>query len=296
MALSGQLSLASLGTVAGTNRQVLRVLVPQTDALRAAFASHFGKPLVVTDGYRPYEEQVSTFLARYTPARTGGGYYGDIRWWNGVRYVRKRGFAAAAVPGASNHGWGQALDLGSGVNSSLTSPEYLWMRANASAYGWSHPAWARNASTLEPWHWEALPTPVSFPGESTGGTIPTVPDMPPLTPIEPEDDFMSALTAEEQRRLLSTVDTLRSFLADNYDPAKRINRVGDTQAKVDLTFAQTTNVLNGVVTLLGRPLADVDEASIATALTAALTPLLGTGLTEAQVVAAVKSVFADAAS
>lgn len=100
------------------------------ERLALAFYVHFGKALIVTDAYRDLAQQIA---------------------------VRKLKGVFAAVPGTSNHGWGIALDLGSRVNIS-TSAEHAWMVANAGAYGWVNPWWARNDNPsdgqFEPWHWE----------------------------------------------------------------------------------------------------------------------------------------------
>ena len=58
----------------------------------------------------------------------------------------------AAVPGTSNHGLGQAIDLGCGIQN-YRSDRWLWMEANGADFGWHHPAWAKS-SPFEPWHWE----------------------------------------------------------------------------------------------------------------------------------------------
>ncbi|WP_160051649.1 M15 family metallopeptidase [Nocardiopsis sp. FR26] len=58
----------------------------------------------------------------------------------------------AAVPGTSNHGLGQAIDLGCGIQN-YRSERWLWMEANGADFGWIHPAWAKS-SPFEPWHWE----------------------------------------------------------------------------------------------------------------------------------------------
>ncbi|MBX6372526.1 MAG: D-alanyl-D-alanine carboxypeptidase family protein [Acidothermus sp.] len=92
-----------------------------TQAYRQAFGSY----LCVNSSYRPYADQVRLF--RTEPS-------------------------LAAVPGTSNHGWAQAVDLGCGVQN-YGSPQFRWMVAHAGAYGWVHPAWA-NQSPFEPWHWE----------------------------------------------------------------------------------------------------------------------------------------------
>lgn len=99
------------------------------DRLSAAYAARFGRPLGVTDSYRSYSQQVTT-------------------------KARKRHLAAE--PGTSNHGWGLAADV---VCGGYSDPRYLWMRANAPAFGWDNPAWARpGGSKAEPWHWEYNPT------------------------------------------------------------------------------------------------------------------------------------------
>ena len=97
------------------------------EELNGAFRAAFGRNLDVTDGYRSYGEQV-------TVAATRGGL--------------------AAVPGTSNHGFGQAVDLSGGIESFGTA-EHSWMVANAGTYGWKHPAWAQaGGSKPEAWHWE----------------------------------------------------------------------------------------------------------------------------------------------
>ncbi len=97
------------------------------DQLAAEFARHLGRPLCVTDSYRSYAEQV-----RLKQVKPG----------------------LAATPGTSNHGWGTAVDLCGGIQD-FDSAEHRWMQANAPAFGWFHPSWARREGSLpEPWHWE----------------------------------------------------------------------------------------------------------------------------------------------
>lgn len=96
-------------------------------ALSGAYAARFGGPVCVTDSYRTFAEQVRLY---------------------GVKP------ALAAVPGTSNHGWALAVDLCGGLQS-FTSAQYAWMAANAPAFGWSNPPWARpGQGREEPWHWE----------------------------------------------------------------------------------------------------------------------------------------------
>ncbi len=95
------------------------------DKMSQAYTKVFGSNICVTDSYRSYTEQVRVFRQRPS---------------------------LAAVPGTSNHGWGLALDLGCGIQSSR-SAQYRWMVANAGRFGWVHPAWAIH-DPFEPWHWE----------------------------------------------------------------------------------------------------------------------------------------------
>ncbi|MFC7330644.1 D-alanyl-D-alanine carboxypeptidase family protein [Marinactinospora rubrisoli] len=96
--------------------------------LDGAFRKRFGRPMCVTDSYRPLDEQMVLFLEKQP--------------------------GMAARPGTSRHGLGVAVDLCGGVNR-YGSPEYTWMMANAPAYGWHNPPWARGG--FEPWHWEFDP-------------------------------------------------------------------------------------------------------------------------------------------
>lgn len=111
-------------------------------ALNVTFRAHFGHNITINDGYRDYAEQ--------------------------VRAKAKYGNKAAA-PGTSNHGWAIAIDVANTnrVQIGFSQPIYLWLKANAGAFGWIHPGWAEpNGSRPEAWHWEyngtwngATPTP-----------------------------------------------------------------------------------------------------------------------------------------
>ncbi|WP_145811376.1 peptidoglycan DD-metalloendopeptidase family protein [Kribbella amoyensis] len=95
--------------------------------LAAAYEQRFGRKLCITDSYRSYAAQV------------------DL-------YGRKP--SLAALPGTSNHGWGLAVDLCGGIERFGTA-QYQWMVQHATAYGWVHPAWAKQGGNREePWHWE----------------------------------------------------------------------------------------------------------------------------------------------
>lgn len=91
-------------------------------------AARDGIVWTITDSYRTYDVQVR--LAQTKGLYSAGGL--------------------AAYPGTSNHGWGLAVDLGSGANRSGT-PQNNWLKANAGRYGFSTIA-------REPWHWQYKPT------------------------------------------------------------------------------------------------------------------------------------------
>ncbi|WP_425955904.1 D-alanyl-D-alanine carboxypeptidase family protein [Xylanimonas sp. McL0601] len=125
---NGQIPQSLLRPIPWAGNHVLRAdAAIQLGRLNTAFAARFGMNLGITDAYRSYADQVATKAAR--------GYW-------------------AAAPGTSNHGWGVAVDLGSGI-SSFGSDTYRWMAENAGKFGWVNPDWAQpGGSKPEPWHWE----------------------------------------------------------------------------------------------------------------------------------------------
>lgn len=93
--------------------------------LNADYKRRFGQDMCVRDAYRDLAEQRRI-------------------------YYQRPGFAA--IPGRSNHGLGQALDLCGGIQTQGTV-QFNWLEANSRKYGWFHPSWAYS-SPFEPWHWE----------------------------------------------------------------------------------------------------------------------------------------------
>ncbi|WP_251151280.1 M15 family metallopeptidase [Cellulosimicrobium sp. Marseille-Q4280] len=110
------------------------------DAMMTAMTAATGASITLNDAYRSLGEQV------------------HLRATLGPRL--------AAVPGTSNHGFGTAIDIANqaAVPGTITGD---WLAANAGAYGWVHPAWARPGGTKpEHWHWEFA----GFPGGTTTST------------------------------------------------------------------------------------------------------------------------------
>lgn len=94
-------------------------------------------PTSSADTYRRFSIQLKTFLHRYdtTVRKSAPKKYQGKLWW------LKPGFAGAAVPGTSNHGWGLAIDL-KGCNQKMIE----WLLKNADRFGFS---WEAQS---EPWH------------------------------------------------------------------------------------------------------------------------------------------------
>lgn len=149
------------------------------DRLNAAFRARFGLNLLVSSGTRTTAEQRQIFLERYRPQASGNGPYGDVRVYQGVRYVRVSSAGTVAVPGTSNHEENgpigpRALDIrDSGNNAGVTSANNVrsnWIRANASAYGFNPAGYGFG----EPWHIEytgSLSGSPSGGGGSTGDQV-----------------------------------------------------------------------------------------------------------------------------
>ncbi|MBD5785263.1 D-alanyl-D-alanine carboxypeptidase family protein [Cellulosimicrobium terreum] len=125
---NGQIPASALCELSFAPGQLLRCdAAHQVEKLNAKYREAFGSDISVTDSYRSYGSQVAVKGSR--------GYF-------------------AAAPGTSNHGWGQALDLGGGIQG-YGSAQYQWMRDNAPGFGWDNPEWARaGGAKNEPWHWE----------------------------------------------------------------------------------------------------------------------------------------------
>ncbi|WP_311257328.1 M15 family metallopeptidase [Microbacterium sp. WCS2018Hpa-9] len=144
--------------------------------LRRLFGVHL--TLDSSKGIRLNSEQRAIFLDRYRPQSSGSGPFGDVRWWNGVRYVRRSGLGTVAQPGTSNHeiqGSTAAVDLadsgGSGIGT-MGSARSNWLRRNAGNYGLVPEGFNFN----EAWHY-AVPN--IFNPVPAGGL--SKPEAPPLS-------------------------------------------------------------------------------------------------------------------
>ncbi len=119
---NGRIPAAALAPVGSTGARMWQPAAQALTGLIAA-AKADGVTIGVTEGYRPYDEQVS--LAKSEGLYSQGGL--------------------AAVPGTSEHGWGLAADL------RLDGPALTWMRANAGRFGFVADV------PRESWHWAYHP-------------------------------------------------------------------------------------------------------------------------------------------
>ena len=152
--------------------------------------------------------------------------------------------AFALPPGTSQHERGYALDL--------KSAAAAWVRAHPE-HGW------RFTNKSEWWHVDYFIV----------ADIAAITTAPAQGGAVPEEDFMAALTDDEQRRMLGHLDTLGTWLPDM---KVNIDRLKHIQSQADTIAAATTNITNGVVELIGRApsaagsaLTDADLARIAKA-------------------------------
>lgn len=132
--------------------------VKKLNELNKAYKAQFGQDMKITDGYRTFNVQNQIFdwdyydtgLNPYTKkvdAKNKGRKKGSFK-------AAKPTGVAAAPPGTSKHGWGQAVDI-SGFGNGPGNQYFDWMNANAKKYGWVNPPWAKKAGAgYEPWHWE----------------------------------------------------------------------------------------------------------------------------------------------
>lgn len=253
---NGRIDVATLAPVRGFPGAYLRSDVEASwFALCNDVQATYGwRPTLTSaaDAYRPYSVQERIFRQRYTTAKVTGidprGWDSDGNgfvetWWRWPVY------AAAAVPGTSNHGLATTVDV---ANLRYGTERFRQFAAIATKHGWSN---VEGRLVNEAWHWTKV----------SGGAAPA--------PIPLEEDFMPALTHDEQRRLLLWADLGSNRMEQVYNAAVAMQaaigkHLGPTHAAADLTLAATKNITNGVVTLLGRSVGavDVDEQALAEAL------------------------------
>lgn len=201
---NGKLPASILVPTAGQGPSAPTVLLvgPAARAWRAltAAARSAGHVLRISgpaSAYRTYAEQERIFrerFSRFPVSLTRRSWLG--RWW-----WLKRGYALAAVPGTSNHGWALAVDTGeerdgdSGTEN-IDAATLSWLLANEQRFGFSHEVQS------EPWHLRY------FAGDSIPAAVLAyerglAPPAPPKPPTG-DDEMAVAVKGNESPRVYAT--------------------------------------------------------------------------------------------
>lgn len=159
-------------------------MVLRADAAAAwdAAVKAYGKPVPLTSAWRSLATQERLFRERYRQGNHVGqpGYTTDVRNWNGQPWTRLAAYAAAAVPGTSNHGGGIAVDVSTNLFSTFNDPDRVAFLKTAAPYGWADDEGRR---VNECWHLTYYPD-----RDKHGTTSPTAPGTTkPPTPSSDED-------------------------------------------------------------------------------------------------------------
>lgn len=168
----------------------------------------FGKTLILTGAWRSLQRQIELFTARYVKGNHAGkpGFTDDVRNWNGSPWTRKKGTAAAARPGTSNHGSGRAIDVKTHRNSNdpphsqavifsgWNDADRLRFLRVAKKHGWDD---AEGHGVNEHWHITYYPSLDQHRTSPVAGTV-TKPGSPNITPPTPKDE--DDMTPEEARK------------------------------------------------------------------------------------------------
>ena len=200
---------------------------------------------------RTLAEQVKFFNLAYKPQASGGT---DARWWNGRRYVRRPGKAAAAIPGTSNHGWGIAVDVEDfGLENQWNS---AW-RAKAfpilAKHGWTDHS---GRSIGEPWHIEYDPNRDQHKNTPT----PTPAPAPAPVPDVQEDD-MRGLIEALYRRFLGREGSTQEIDNWTIDFAAAKKNAADVVATFNAGRAEVGTVVAAYREYLGREPGESEIAS-----------------------------------
>lgn len=194
---------------------------------------------VLTDSARPIEVQERIFLDRYDRQATGGGFHNDVRFWKGVRYVRRRyrksdgaPAAAAAVPGTSRHGFGLAVDA-SGLGG-FTGTRYRQLMSVQAKHGWSN---AAGRTINEAWHQEYDPNQDQH--LNTGGGGSTVAPTP-APPTSEEDD----MTPEQSAKL----DYIFNAIAPGESGVRSTGHVLVQLTRIENAVGAVNKAVTGVAT------------------------------------------------
>ena len=188
---NGQVPASALRDIPGGARLLAAVSLTWS-SICAEVARLYGwtpAPTGTSDAYRALAVQERIFRERYTTTFLAGR---PTKVWRGRTYWLKPGQATAATPGASNHGWGCAVDVESlgGFNGT----RYRQFAAVAARFGWTN---TEGRSINEAWHWVDVGT--AYLVSNGLPSIGVVPGAPIVT--IPEEINMASWTEAEWVRL-----------------------------------------------------------------------------------------------
>ena len=154
--INGRMDQARLMTVDGCT---LERDAAYLYSLMIAAAAEDGIDLRHEDCYRTYKAQKAAYEHRCPYVETAIFAVDPAtgqQVQTGTRRARECTGPPVAPAGASNHGWGRAVDFATRYRVlSCYDDEFHWLKNNASRFGWIHPDWAHcGRETQEPWHWE----------------------------------------------------------------------------------------------------------------------------------------------
>ena len=133
----------------------------------------------LTDAYRDYAAQEALFRKRYTTTKLQGR---PTKTWHGVVWYLRPGYATAAVPGTSNHGRGDTVDVA--WLGGYGSQRFRQFASVAAEHGWSN---REGAKIGEPWHWQRIAA------DDRHATPPTPATEPAPTPEDDVTDLIRTM-------------------------------------------------------------------------------------------------------
>jgi len=147
---------------------ILADYVESFNAMAFAFYNHFGKKLR-SSGIRSFRQQIINRRNSF-PKSLGGNKKESAPCRS---FTQRGGGCGTAIPGTSNHGWGQAVDIRKAVSSEckgsacfiqMGDKYHKWLLENAYKKGFAGRKWAHlgqpgtilSKQLKEAWHWEPI--------------------------------------------------------------------------------------------------------------------------------------------
>lgn len=198
-----------------------------------------GKRLLLTGAWRSYETQERLFRDRYVKGNHAGSaaFTDDVRYWQGSPWTRRKGTAAAAVPGTSNHGGGLAVDVKTSrdnddpgretsvIFTGWTDPDRVRFLSIAAAHGWDDD---EGRAVNEVWHLTYYPTRDRHRGERAPATNTEDETMPRLTDAVPLTG--AARSALGDHQTLAYQSLVGYSAAGGFQAMQRLPRIEATLA------------------------------------------------------------------